>query len=122
VSYWFNRRDAATRSLLTQLITRAGVHAQVRVSEPQVEAPLLLSPRGAVITLLNFQSSTQPPPPVEQLGVSVTLPFEPNTVESAEHAMLNFTSDAASNSSHVVSFSLPLGFGDFVAIKPAALL
>jgi hypothetical protein len=36
--------------------------------------------------------------------------------------MLNFTSDAASNGSHVVSFSLPLGFGDFVAIQSAALL
>jgi hypothetical protein len=134
VSYWFNKRDPSTRSLLVQLAQRAGAVAPVRVSTPQVEAPLLVSARGAVLTLLNFQSSTQPPPAIEHLNVTVTLPFAPRSVESIEHGALNFTATQAAVASRgfdrfysekqpdaagltEIRFAVPLlSFGDLVLL------
>ena len=117
VSYHFTGRAASTRGLLAQLAARAGVVPAVSVSAAQVEAPLLLSGHGALLTLLNFRSSTQPPPPAEDLAVNVTLPFEPRSVESAEHAALNFTATPSGDGSFAVRFRLPLlEFGDMVAL------
>ena len=132
VSYWFSRRDPSTRRLLVELARRAGVTMPVRVSTPQVEGPLLVSARGAVLTLLNFQSSTQPPPVIEHLNVSVTLPFTPRRVESIQHGALNFTSTQSALASEgleffpenpdasgmtEVRFAMPmLSFGDLVLL------
>ena len=120
VSYWFNQRDPSTRSLFVRLVRRAGVSLPVHIGTPQVEAPLAVSSRGAVLTLLNFQSSAQPPPPVEHLNVSVTLPFPPRSVESVEHGALNFTASHVPNTTSAeveVRFCVPLlSFGDLVLL------
>ena len=127
VSYWFNQRDPSTRSLFVRLVRRAGVSLPVHIGTPQVEAPLAVSSRGAVLTLLNFQSSAQPPPPVERLNVSVTLPFPPRSVESVEHGALNFTASHVPNTDRIsdgtagaeveVRFCVPLlSFGDLVLL------
>jgi hypothetical protein len=70
-----------------------------------VEAPLLVSDAGAVVTLLNWGA-----PMAAALQVNVSgLEFVPSRVASAEHGSLDHKTEAGA-----ISVSLHLGAADFL--------
>jgi hypothetical protein len=130
LSYWFSQpagaignrpRDDSLRKIIAGVATSvAGVTPPVSVSLPRIETPLLLGPdkTTAVVTLLNFRAG-QPVPPVAALDINVTLPFKPASVTSVEHGAVTPTKVAAlagAAGEWLVSFTLPLEFGDFVLL------
>lgn len=68
----------AEREFLLRPVRAAGVEPPVTLSEPLIEAFLLESERGAVVTLANYSLQ-----PVDALTVTVRLDREPASVESA---------------------------------------
>jgi hypothetical protein len=80
----------------------------VETDRPLVETPLLVSERGAAVTLLNWTGA-----PIAALRVAVTTPFAVESVESVRHGRLEFTSEAGR-----VSVSLPLGGADVLLLRP----
>ena len=126
VSYWFSHapntvgnrpRDDNTRKIIADLAARAGVVPPVVASQTRVETPLLLAPdkQAAVVTLLNFGPGL-PVAPIEQLKLSIRLPFKPTAVESVAHGPVAFTV-AADGEEHVVALAVPLKFADFVKLS-----
>jgi Beta-galactosidase trimerisation domain len=75
---------------------------------PQVETPLLLSDKGAAVTLLNWSGEN-----IDELNVAVRLPFKVKSVESVKRGRLTFqeTKDGA-------TITLPLGAVDVVTLRP----
>lgn len=89
-------------------VERAGVQPPVRCDRPFVEAPLLLSDRGAALTLLNWTNG-----PLPAVKVEARVPFAVKRVESVKRGALEF--QAGGNG---VSFSLPLDAADIVLLRP----
>jgi hypothetical protein len=81
----------------------------VATSELRVEAPLLLSPGGAVVTLLNWRADRTP---VAALAVNVTLDFTPTSAESILHGAVALTEIAGG-----VSVTVPLDKADFLLFR-----
>ena len=111
---------------LRQFAQEHGVRPRVTVSAPLVEAPLLVSPGGAVLTLLNWQSQ-----PLESLSVSVRLDHPVVSVASTYTAPATAPSGTRPVPFHcapapgfpkqfLVTFSLRLEQGDFVLLTSAA--
>ena len=73
-----------------------------------IEAPLLLSDRGAAVTLLNWTGEPQ-----ERLAVTVRVPFAVRSVESVKQGKLAFEATRDG-----VAFSLPLGAADILMLRP----
>ena len=100
---------ASIRAALRGVAREAGALSSNRVgvvsSAEFVETPLLLSDRGAVLTLLNWQEEGH-----AALRLNVTLDFLPRRIESAEEGeQLRFsTAPAAGGSLHRVSLSVDL--------------
>lgn len=100
---------------------RDHVQPRVTVSAPLVEAPLLLSAGGAVLTLLNWHSQ-----PITSLVVSVRLDFAVRSVESTTAVPATAGSGTRPIPFHcakvpgtqqfLVTFSLRLDHGDFVLL------
>ena len=132
-----NGEAAAAVAPAHQPPTRVRVELSLSVDAVVMAVGARLEPSaagGAVLTLLNFQSSTQPPPAIEHLNVTVTLPFAPRSVESIEHGALNFTATQAAVASRgfdrfysekqpdaagltEIRFAVPLlSFGDLVLL------
>jgi hypothetical protein len=86
----------------------AGVRPPVTIDRPMVEAPLLLSDKGAAVTLLNWTGE-----PIERAKISVRVPFRVKTVESVRQGRLAFQT-----SSDGIECSLPLGAADIVMLRP----
>lgn len=99
-------------------VAKAGVQPRVRVSELQVETPLLSSDAGAVLTLLNWREA-----PVAALKVQVHLSYAVDRVTAIQgKASVPFTSTPAaaaapSAGGFWVNFTLPLEHGDFVTLR-----
>jgi hypothetical protein len=73
-----------------------------------IEAPLLLSDRGAVVTLLNWTGEA-----VERMRLAVRVPFAVRAVESVKQGKLAFERAADG-----IALSLPLGAADIVMLRP----
>ena len=86
----------------------AGVRPPVTIDRPMIEAPLLLSDRGAAVTLLNWTGEPQ-----ERLAVTVRVPFAVRSVESVKQGKLAFEATRDG-----VAFSLPLGPADILMLRP----
>lgn len=91
---------------------QAGVVPDVVLSgvaaDQEVEAPLLISEKGAALTLLNWTRE-----PVKVLSVAVRVPFNVKTVESVTQGAIAFRTTETG-----VIFTLPLADADVVALRP----
>ena len=112
----FNNLTNATDGSLPYLLRflkDAGVQPRVEVSELQVETPLLTSPAGAVVTLLNWRES-----PVDSLVVRVRLDFPVETVSAVQSgAKLAFNCTPVGHGDWWVTFSTSLDAADFVTLS-----
>jgi hypothetical protein len=87
---------------------RAVVTLPVTVDVPLVETPLLLSEKGAAVTVLNWTGD-----PVESLECAARVPFKAARVTSVTKGKLTFAQEK-----DAVKFALPLGAVDVVIIEP----
>jgi hypothetical protein len=112
----FNNLTNATDGSLPYLLRflkDAGVQPPVEVSELQVETPLLTSPAGAVVTLLNWRES-----PVVSLAVRVRLDFPVESVTAVQSgAKLAFNCTAAGDAEWWVGFTTSLDAADFITLS-----
>jgi len=99
--------SAAIRRWILRPAELAGIRPPVTIDRPMIEAPLLLSDKGAAVTLLNWSGE-----PLERVKVSVRLPFAALGVESVKQGKLAFerTTDG-------IAVSLPLGAADILMIR-----
>ncbi|MBM4040938.1 MAG: hypothetical protein FJ290_20760 [Planctomycetes bacterium] len=86
----------------------AGVRLPVTIDRPMIEAPLLLSDKGAAVTLLNWTGEA-----VERLTLTVRVPFAVRSVESVKQGKL-----AVERAADGVVLSLPLGAADILMLRP----
>ncbi len=96
------------RALVVDPPRRAGVRPPVVVDCPLVETPLLLSDKGAAVTLLNWTGEA-----IERLKVTVRVPFRVRSVQSARRGKIAFTA-----TDEGAQLALPLGAADVVALRP----
>lgn len=94
-----------------------GAKPPVTSSSLEVETPLLVGPKGSVVTLLNwahkeFNASTK------LLELNVTLGFTPSSVESVEHGPLTAT-PAVGAAPGTVTVQVPLAAADFLLFHKA---
>ena len=97
----------AARDLILAPLHEAGIHPRVRPDRPPVEAPLLVSDPGAVVTLLNWTGAHIDPPTVTP---DWDRPVQ--SVESAQKAPLKFATQNGQ-----LTFSLPVRGVDFILIR-----
>jgi hypothetical protein len=86
----------------------AAVEPPVTVDQLNVETPLLLSAKGAAITLLNWRKED-----VARLNITAHVPFAVKSVEAVRAGKIAFT-----QKDDAVSFVLPLGAADVVTLRP----
>jgi hypothetical protein len=86
----------------------AGVVPPVRTTTPFIETPLLLSEKGAAITLLNWRGEPQ-----ERTTLTIRVPFAVREVTSVKQGKLAFT-----NSGQEITVSLPLNAVDILMLRP----
>lgn len=100
----------AVRDWIARPVELAGVKPPVEVDVPLIEAPVLSSPAGSAITLLNWTEG-----PVRTVDVRYRAPFPVAKVTSVEHGDLDFktTSDG-------ITFSVPLGAADVIRVYPGS--
>ena len=105
---------ATLRHTLVAAARDAGVQPVVRCSEAFVETPLLLSPQGAVLTLLNWGDKVFST--AEPLQLNITLPFEPQRVVSVENGpgTVDFRVLNRYDGNVVITTQLALGAADFL--------
>jgi hypothetical protein len=96
------------RRLITSPVERSGATGPVRASVEMVETPVLLSDKGAAVTLLNWTGD-----PVAKLDLDVQSPFDVRSIESVKHGALPVNKVPGG-----VRISLPLGAADIVLIRP----
>jgi hypothetical protein len=97
----------AARRAITLPVGEAGVRRPVVLDRPLVEAPVLASPRGLAITLLNWTNHPQ-----EDVTVRVPTDRKVTTVRSVRHGTLKFTRD-----DRWLQFQLPLQTTDIVLVN-----
>lgn len=78
------------------------------VDRPMIETPVLLSPAGAAVTLLNWSGES-----VQRLRLTLRLPFKPAKVASVRQGPLEFEQTPAG-----IECTLPLGAADIVTVRP----
>jgi len=98
----------AVRRWITWPRQLADVRPPVTVDCAMVETPLLLSSRGAAVTLLNWTGE-----PLDGVNLSVRVPFRVRSVESVKHGRLAFR-----KSKDGIACSLPLGSADILMLRP----
>jgi len=96
------------RNMITEPVYTAGAVPPVTVSQPLIEAPMLLSEKGVAVTVLNWTGEAQ-----KQVYLTVRIPFTARTVESVKQGKLAFTQTEKG-----LRCSLPLDAVDVVVIKP----
>jgi hypothetical protein len=99
---------APHREAIVGSARQAGVRAAVRPDRPMVEAPLLESAAGAVVTLLNWTGDA-----VTNLTVEMDWLQPVSRVESAARGPLPFRMQDG-----ILSWSVPLDGADFIMIRP----
>lgn len=100
--------SSAIRKWIAYPVQAAGVKCPVAVNVPMVETPVLLSPGGAAITLLNWTGKKQ-----TSLQATVELPFEVKHATAVKAGDLKLTKTAGG-----VAFALPLDAADIVMLRP----
>jgi hypothetical protein len=86
----------------------AKVDISVKLDHPLVESPVLVSPAGAAITLLNWTGA-----PIANLKAELHLPFTVRSIESVTQGAIHFET-----SGERVTFNLPLRAADILVVKP----
>ncbi len=117
ISYWNTASEEndglpigfsdAIRTWIAMPLRMAGVVPPVRVNCPMIETPLLLSDRGAAITLLNWTGRLQ-----ERIEIRASVSFTPKAVHSVRHGPLDFLYEG-----NEIRCSLPLGSADIVLLE-----
>ena len=108
-----------TRPYVEKFLAAAGVRRRVELSAKHIEAPLLSSSAGTVVTLLNWGQ----PLVDEDLSVSVVLDHDVSSVRvvNSTRAELHFCSAQVSSKQFRVNFTLGRGLfyhGEFVLLEP----
>lgn len=85
----------------------AAIRPPVQASHPLVETPMLVSDKGAVITLLNWRGE-----PISHLNLAIRLPFKPKNVHSVRGQTIKWHEDQGA-----ISVSLSLGGVDILVIE-----
>ena len=85
----------------------ARISAPITVDSDLIETPLLLSEKGAAITLLNWRDK-----PVRRVGMTIQLPFPIREVSSVKRGRLPFQRAAG-----VIHVSLPLNTADILLLR-----
>jgi hypothetical protein len=91
ISYWRSAQGTQDRlpvgfseplrQWIAYPIRQAGLTPPVRANRPLVETPLLLSDKGAAVTLLNWTGA-----PIAELELTLALPFRPQRLWTASGA------------------------------------
>ena len=100
--------STAIRESIVRPTQISGVAPPVSVNKPLVEAPLLLSPKGAAVTLLNWTGK-----PIDSLEVRIRIPFQVKTVESVRFGQLDFHRHGNS-----ITLNTPLHAADILMLTP----
>jgi hypothetical protein len=104
------------REIIIAPVREAGIVPPVTVSVPLVETPVLVSPRGATVTLLNWTGA-----PIDDLAVTLRLPLPVGSIESLRHGVLTVADAADSQTgAPAVTVSLPLDAADILLVRPLA--
>lgn len=98
----------AIRRWIAWPTTLAGIRPPVVADAPMVETPLLLSGKGAAVTLLNWTGE-----PLERLTLTLRVPFAVRSAESVKQGNLTFEKAEGG-----LSLSLPLGAADILMLRP----
>jgi hypothetical protein len=102
-------RAAALRGWIAYPIARAHVAPPVTASDSGVETPVLVSAKGAAVTVLNWRGA-----PLASLDLRLRLPFPVGSVESVTHGRLPFTQTPQG-----VAVHMPLKAVDVLMVRPA---
>lgn len=97
----------AARTAITLPVRETDIRRPVILDRPMVEAPVLASPKGLAITLLNWTNPLR-----EDLTVRIPTDRTVNTVRSVRRGELEFTHDA-----QTVEFQLPLKTTDIILVE-----
>jgi len=100
--------SAVIRNWIVSPALEAGVSPPVHASVAMVETPVLVSPAGAAVTLLNWNNE-----PIPKLILDLRLNFRVHAVRSVKVGPLPFK--PTSTGIHV---SLSLGAADILVVKP----
>jgi hypothetical protein len=98
----------AIRGMITYPVRAAKVVPPATVDQAMIETPMLLSEKGAAVTLLNWSGEEQ-----HQLKVTARVPFNVKSVESVKQGKLDF-----SQTEEGVNCALPLGAADILLFRP----
>jgi len=96
------------RNCIIAPVYHANVTLPVIVDKPMIETPMLLSEKGAAITLLNWTGEPQ-----AKLTLRARVPFKAATVQSVKGGAVRFTQQG-----DLITCTLPLGAADILMIKP----
>lgn len=118
ISYWVSARgtkdklpvgfSADLRRALVEPVAQAKIEMPVTVSTPLVEAPMLVSNKGAAVTLLNWTGEA-----LTKLDVVVRVPFTARSVTSVRRGTVPFSvQDGA------IRLSLPVEAADILMLRP----
>jgi len=101
--------SASIRNWITWPTRLAQVERLVEVDHALVESPVLISPSGAAVTLLNWTGE-----PIDQLRLELHLPFRIGSVKSVRQKQsIDFQ-----RTDGMVRLTLPLGAADILLIRP----
>jgi len=95
------------RSFINATTREAGLSRPVRLSHPVVETGLYIHGNAAAVVLANFTYQ-----PIDELQLTVPLPFRPREVFSCENGRVQFATDGSK-----VAARLPLGISDIVVFR-----
>lgn len=86
----------------------ANIQPPIKVDCAMVETPLLLSSKGAAVTLLNWTGES-----IDRLSLTAHVPFAVSRIESVLHGRIDFQSVQDK-----VFFSIPLKAADIIVLRP----
>ena len=100
--------STAIRGMITYPVKTTKVVLPVTVNQAMIETPMLLSEKGAAVTLLNWTGAMQ-----KEVQITVRVPFKVKSVESIKQGNLAFR-----QTEQGVICTLPLGAADIVLLRP----
>ena len=102
--------SSSLRDWIVRPVRLAKVQPPVRLSVPMIESPLLLSAKGAAVTLLNWSGKAQ-----KNLNVTVKVPFAVGSAGSVQRGKLVFKQSVPGQ----VTVTLPsLDAADVLTLRP----
>lgn len=100
--------SAVLREMIAAPARSAGVNPPVTLDRAMIEAPMLLSDKGAAVTLLNWTGEAQ-----SSVAVTMQVPFAARSVESVKRGKIDFN-----RTPQGVSCVLPLDGADILLVRP----